>query len=334
MAVTLLWPALLMVLIGAPATVMLAVAMTSIAAACSHPYAAVVLAFIVFVAMASAIVRPESRKASLGYGLALGALMLARTLARLDPYESQALGVQTIVMSFNDSLLGWPIVAIALTLVAALGSLLGTRQRAHIFLTQPLIIAGLALIVWAIHPANWANCNDYRYWVAPISMLFMSGAAVEELWLRRLPEPQLQNLRLYAVPLIGAIFLLSPCDSESSVGNDEPAPGDRSDELGSRMCFALQCRLDSEYRAGTLGGDILRGRTARPETKHVVGRRLSRVPTLRAQRRRNSCGRGEFQIRQIPRERPFRFRGRSIENCQAAKMNALQPKQKSATAKR
>jgi len=111
-------------------------------------------------------------------------------------------------MSFNDSLLGWPIVAIALTLVAALGSLLGTRQRAHIFLTPPLIIAGLALIVWAIHPANWANCNDYRYWVAPISMLFMSGAAVEELWLRRLPEPQLQNLRLYAVPLIGAIFLL------------------------------------------------------------------------------------------------------------------------------
>jgi len=208
MAVTLLWPALLTVLIGAPATVMPAVAMTSIAAACSHPYAAVVLAFIVFVAMASAIVRPESRKASLGFGLALGALLLARTLARLDPYESHALGVQTIVTSFNDSLLGWPIVAIALTLVAALGSLLGTRQRAHIFLTLPLIIAGLALIVWAIHPANWANCNDYRYWVAPISMLFMSGAAVEELWLRRLPEPQLQNLRLYAVPLIGAIFLL------------------------------------------------------------------------------------------------------------------------------
>jgi hypothetical protein len=208
MAVTLLWPALLAVLVGAPATVLPLVAMTSIAAACSHPYAAVVLALIVFVAIVSAIVRPDSRKASLLFALGLGTLLLARTFARLDPYESHAFGVPTIVGSWNDSVIGWPLVAVALVTVAALSCLLPARSRCRMYLMVPLLLAGAALVAWAIHPANWARCIDYRYWVAPFSMLFMSGAVVEELWLRGPSEPQLQKLRLYAVPLIGAIFLL------------------------------------------------------------------------------------------------------------------------------
>jgi hypothetical protein len=207
-AVTLLWPALLTVLIGAPATVLPLVAIASIAAACSHPYAAVVLALIVFVAIVSAIVRPDSRKASLLFALGLGTLLLARTFARLDPYESHAFGVVTIVGSWNDSVIGWPLVAVALVTVAALSCLLPARSRGRMYLMAPLLLAGAALVAWAIEPANWAHCNDYRYWVAPFSMLFMSGATVEELWLRGPSEPQLQELRLYAVPLIGAIFLL------------------------------------------------------------------------------------------------------------------------------
>jgi hypothetical protein len=207
-AVTLLWPALLTVLIGAPRTVLPLVAITSIAAACSHPYAAVVLAFIVFVAIISAIVRPDSRMASLRFALALGTLLLARSFARLDPYEGHALGVPTIVGSWNDSVIGWPLIAVALVAVAALSCLLPAQSGARRYLMVPLLLAGAALVAWAIRPANWAHCNDYRYWVAPFSMLFMSGAVVAELWLRGPPEPQLQYLRLYAVPLVGAIFFL------------------------------------------------------------------------------------------------------------------------------
>ena len=208
MVVTLLWPALLAVLIGASATVLPLVAITSIAAACSHPYAVVVLAFIVLVAMASAIARPETRKASLGFALALSALLIPRMLAPFDPYEGQALSFQTIATSLNDSVIGWPLVAIALAMVAGLSCLLPARLQGRMYLMVPLILAGAALVAWAIHPAKWASCNDYRYWVAPISMPFMLGAAVEELWLRRSPEPQLQDLRTYAVPVIGTIFFL------------------------------------------------------------------------------------------------------------------------------
>jgi hypothetical protein len=208
MAATLLWPALLAVLVGAPATVWPLVAITSIAAAGSHPNAAAVLAFIILVAIVSAIMRTESRKVSLPLALALTALLLARIFRRLDPYESERLSVLSVVRSLHDSVIGWPLVAVALAMVAALCCLLCARPRARLYLMTPLILAGVALVAWAIHPASWAKCNDFRFWVAPLSMLFMSGATVEELWLRRPPEPQLQELRRYAVPLIGAIFFL------------------------------------------------------------------------------------------------------------------------------
>jgi hypothetical protein len=199
---------LLAVLVVAPATVLPLVAITSIAAAGSHPNAAVVMAFIVLVAIVSAITRPQSRKASLLFALTLTALLLARIFKRLDPYERHKLAVHTIVESLHDSVIGWPLVAVALAIAAALSCLLFAPSRGRRYLMAPLLLAGTALIAWAIDPAKWANCNEYRYWVAPFSILFMSGATIEELWLRRAPEPQLQELRLYAVPLIGAIFFL------------------------------------------------------------------------------------------------------------------------------
>jgi hypothetical protein len=208
MVVTLLWPALLVVLVGGSATVLTLVAITSVAAAWSHPYAAIVLAFIIVVAMLSGIARRQSLRASLGFAIPLGALLLARILTPMDPYEVHAASFDTIAMSFNDSVVGWPLVAIALATVAAVSCLLPARSRSRTFLMAPLCLAGTAMVAWAIRPANWAACSDYRFWVAPISLLFMSGAAVEELSPRKSSEPTLQGIRLYAVPLLGAIFFV------------------------------------------------------------------------------------------------------------------------------
>jgi hypothetical protein len=167
-----------------------------------------VLALIVLVALVSAIVRPESRKRSLRLVLGLGVLLLARILAPLDSYESGALSFHTIVMSLNDSVIGWPLVAIAFTMVAALSCLLFNGSRPRLYLIAPLVLASVALVAWAIRPASWANCLDYRYWVTPVSLPLMIGATAEELWLRKSTEPRLQEIRRHAVSLIGTIFFL------------------------------------------------------------------------------------------------------------------------------
>jgi hypothetical protein len=208
MVAALLWPALLTGLIGAQAAVLALVAIISVIAAASHPIASTLLGIAVLAAVVSAITRPQVRRASLGFAFFLGLLLLARVAVPLNEYERHAFDVRIVIDSFRNSVLGWPLVAIALTMVAALSCLIPARRRACVYLMAPLILSGGALVVWAIKPANWAICLDYRYWVPPISLMFMSGAAVEELWLRRSTESRLQEIRLYAIPLVGAIFLV------------------------------------------------------------------------------------------------------------------------------
>ena len=208
MAATLLWPALLAVLLGATPTVLSLVAISALAATVAHPEAVVVLAFIVLVAATLAIVRPSSRRVAIGCALAFSVLLLVRALIPLDPYEANALTFETILAAINDSLLGWPLVALALVMVAALSCVFPARPHARIYLMASLSLAGVALVAWAIRPGNWAFCEDYRGWVAPLSLPFMAGAALQTLRPPKSAEAQLQALRLCAIPLIGGIFFL------------------------------------------------------------------------------------------------------------------------------
>jgi hypothetical protein len=208
MAATLMWPALLAVLLGATPGVLSLVATSSLAATVAHPEAVVVLAFIVLVATTSAIVRPDSRRAAIVFAFALGVLLLVRALIPLDPYEANALTFETIVAAVNDSLLGWPLVAVVFAMLAALSCVFSARPHVRLYLMASLSLAGVALVAWAIRPANWAYCEDYRGWVAPLSLPFMAGAALQTLGPQKSSEDHLQDLRLYAMPLIGGIFFL------------------------------------------------------------------------------------------------------------------------------
>ena len=208
MAVTLLWPAILAVLLGGSLLTLALVGVNSIAATASHPSASMILAFIVAVAIGSAIIRSETRRASLGFALTIGGLLLARSLTRLDPYEGQALGVQTVILTFKNSVLGWPLAGIFFAIIAATSCLLPKRRHARTYLIASLSLAGVALVAWSSLPANWAGCLDYRYWVAPVSLPFMAAATVETLWLRGSSELALENMRSLALPLIGIIFFL------------------------------------------------------------------------------------------------------------------------------
>ena len=125
--------------------------------------------------------RPEIRKTSVWFAIAAAVLLLARILAPLNKYESRILKLDTFVFSLHNSVLGWPLVAMCFAFVAAL-ICLGVPGSPHRrFLVTPLVIAGVALIAWSINPADWMTGPDYRYWVAPVSLVFMSGAAFEVL---------------------------------------------------------------------------------------------------------------------------------------------------------
>jgi len=205
---TLMWPALLGVLLAGPAGVFPLVAIASIGAAVSHPCAALPLAFTLVVAIVSAMVRPQVRKTSLWFAFGAAILLLARTITPLDDYESQKLSLQVVDLTLREAVFGWPLVALSFTFVAALICLRSPGSFARRFLAVPLVLAGAALVVWAIRPADWMASWEYKYWVPPISLIFMAGAAFEGLRAEDPEQPQAPAARLSALPIIGGIFLL------------------------------------------------------------------------------------------------------------------------------
>ncbi len=208
MSVTLMWPALIAVLLAGPALAFPLVAIASIGAAVSHPCAVIPLAFTMLVAIASAIVRPQVRKTSLGFAFGAGALLLARTLVPLDTYESSVLSLDTVIYTLREAVLGWPLVAMGFSVVAAFICFSSAESPARTYLVAPLLLAGAALVVWAINPADWIKCIDYKYAVPPVSLVFMAGAAFEGLRPPALAQRQPAAVELSALPLIGAVFLV------------------------------------------------------------------------------------------------------------------------------
>ena len=138
----------------------------------------------------------------------MGLLLLQRLTTPLFEWETSSLSMATVDYSFNNAVWGWPLVATAFTLLAGLACLLAPGRLARIYLIVPLTLAGASLVTWAARPASWDRLIDFRYWVTPITLVLMAGAALEELWQRRSSEAQLQEIRRYAIPLVGAIFLV------------------------------------------------------------------------------------------------------------------------------
>ncbi len=207
-SVTLMWPALLAILLAGPALAFPLVATASIGAAVSHPCTVIPLAFAMLVAIASAIVRPQVRKTSLWFAFGAGVLLLLRTVARLDKYESRMLSLDTVVRTLREAVFGWPLVAVGFTAVAALVCLRSAGSSNRTYLAVPLFLAGVALVVWAINPADSMNCWEYKYWVPPVSLIFMAGASFEELRPRALAQTKPAAAHLSALPVIGAVFLV------------------------------------------------------------------------------------------------------------------------------
>jgi hypothetical protein len=207
MVATLFWPALLTVLVGASPTTLGLVAILTILAAATHPAATAFSAAIALCALAAAIRRPRLRQRSLWFALFLALIFLERMLIPLSDYERGAITSQIVTYTFARAIYGWPLVALGLIALAALGCIFPRRSQSVVVVIVPLIAAGGALVAWALNPANWVGCIDYRYWTTPITLAFMGGAAIEGLWLPRSSE-RLLKTRTYAILLVGGIFLV------------------------------------------------------------------------------------------------------------------------------
>jgi hypothetical protein len=219
MSAWLLWPVFLSALIGVRRTLLPVVALMALAGFLAHPITAEFFALSAAAAAIAAFTSPAQRRRRLYGALALGLIALARTLMPLSDYEKARLSIPIVVGAFRVALLGLPLVALALSFVAAACLLNSARNRTETSRASKsdyvaiaaIVAAGIVLIPWALNAHRWAWQLAYRFFTVPITTAFMIAAAVEVLYLA-VPRPDSespsQNARLLILPFIGGVFLI------------------------------------------------------------------------------------------------------------------------------
>ncbi len=192
MAATLAWPILLTTLTDPRPILLLLVAPLCLAEYGTHPIAVLLLGFAALVGVVRSLVAERLNKMGLAIALGVGIVAIAKVLHPLYPYERDLLTFAVMGRSFRKAVLGWPLVALGFELVGAAALLRSARthrdltgiSRAGYLAVGAIVAGGLRLVPWALVAHRWAHALDYRFWVAPITLLFMSAAAAEVLWLR------------------------------------------------------------------------------------------------------------------------------------------------------
>ena len=203
------WPVLIATLIGTDFVEFLCVAVFALTMLIIHPNAASVLGFGTITALISALIPPFKPRRFIA-GVSLAILTVVRLLIPLTPYEHRQMHVFSAGKSFYWGVMGWPLISVICGFVAA--ALLLARARG--WLRSPLmevapaiaiLAAGAALVPWALRPAAWTNEMEFRFWMAPLSLVMM-GACALDAWLGY-EDGSLPRARRAALAATGLVFM-------------------------------------------------------------------------------------------------------------------------------
>jgi hypothetical protein len=183
----LLWPVLLCALTGFPLSFVPIAALATAGALFAYPAIATHLLCIAAVALWYAWTKSRARERELLYGAGIAVLALVRILEPLSTYEKQTLSVRTLEYTLQSVFLGWPIIAVLATSLAAAAivwqnSLDRASRIAEYLALLSIGTAGLVLVFWALEPRNWIDAQGYRFWYPGIALLLMIAASVDALY--------------------------------------------------------------------------------------------------------------------------------------------------------
>jgi hypothetical protein len=209
----LLWPALLCVLTRPRAVYLPIVAVLTLTALTTHPSSAAILGLIAVAAFLDAWIGRDRAAVALWYGLVSTALVAARVAIPLSAYERGRLGLGSLRYTFHSFLLGMPLVAVILILIAGSLCLWSSRpgsrfEPARLGVNGLLILIGAVLIVWAVRPSDWIDCQGYEFWFPGMTLIMMAAAVADAMLRTPSTDATLEAARSITLVLIGAVFLI------------------------------------------------------------------------------------------------------------------------------
>jgi hypothetical protein len=182
----LVWPILLAVLVGLPDRTLPLVAVLLLAVVNLHPQAAVYLLFVAAVCGLLAWREPDLRHRFLGAATVFAAFAVYRAGVIAPGYEVDQASAGNQVSQWRDSVLGWPLVFLAMTFTIA-GLLVWCRAHptARRAAGPVTMVAGLvgaaAMVRWASDPDQWREAIQYRGPSLFHGLAMMSVAVVDRI---------------------------------------------------------------------------------------------------------------------------------------------------------
>jgi hypothetical protein len=208
----LLWPGLLFALGDLSFAHLPLVMILAVGAWGAHPVVAVHLATVAIAAFLTASARPAVRRRALGFGAVMMLMALARVFKPLGAYETKTLGLGVLKFTFYSAVLGWPLISMLLTLIAAAALVWSSARRqesaiAARIATIAVVLGGLCLVPWATNSANWIDAQGFRFWYPGIALILMFGAVAEAFW-SSISEELNERRRAWCLISLGSVFLL------------------------------------------------------------------------------------------------------------------------------
>jgi hypothetical protein len=158
----LVWPVLLCALTGVPVSSLPIAMLASVGAFFAYPPVAIHLLCVAAVAFSCAWRKVFDGERELLYGAGIAVLALFRILKHLSDYEKQTLSLRTMEFTFQSVFLGWPMIAVLATCLAAAALVwsnsLGRYSRGAQYIAVVSIgSAGLVLVFWVLEAKNWID---------------------------------------------------------------------------------------------------------------------------------------------------------------------------------
>jgi hypothetical protein len=194
----------------------------------THPYAVAIFGAAALLAFVAGLHYTEQRRERWLWAAALAALTvftLARFLTSVNSYESGQLESNLLVMRFESSVLGAPLIGLVLAWIGS--GFIVSRYRQPLpdfqgiwplrFAEYRFIAAtGITFLAWAAFPLLWADALSYRFFLVPLAVPFILFALLDSLALNagRLPgDPAPMALlwkhRRRLTQAVGLIFALT-----------------------------------------------------------------------------------------------------------------------------
>jgi hypothetical protein len=194
----------------------------------THPFAVAVFGAAAFLAFVTGLHYTDQRRERWLWAAVLTALTiftLVRFLTSVNSYESGQLETGLLWMRFTSSVLGAPLIALVLAMIASGFILFRHRQALPNFQNiWPLRLAeyglitavGVTFLIWAAFPVMWADALSYRFFLVPFAAPFILFALLDSLALNTgrppsdsAPSALLWKHRRRLTQAVGLIFALT-----------------------------------------------------------------------------------------------------------------------------